>query len=196
MADGYIWYNMGMIEKPIRNQAFIDGQNLEFSTTNADKAWKVDLRKFRVYLEQKYLVDRAYYFIGFQKEENARLYQDIQEAGYILIFRKHNGGMSSIKKGNVDTDIVFTVMKKIAEREKFDKIILVSSDGDYFKMVDYLIEKGKFGRLLAPNYKKMSSLYKLFDRKYYTALNDDCVRKKIELNGWKKPTRSKKMGIA
>jgi hypothetical protein len=73
MVDGYIWYNMGMIEKPIRNQAFIDGQNLEFSTTNADKAWKVD---------------------------------------------------------------------------------------------------------------------------YYTTLNDDCVHKKIELNGWKKPTRSKKMGIA
>jgi uncharacterized LabA/DUF88 family protein len=185
-----------MTNKEIHNQAFIDGQNLEFSTTNAEKAWKVDLRKFRVYLERKYSVERAYYFIGFQREENAKIYQEIQEAGYILIFRKHNEKMSSIKKGNVDTDIVFTVMKKIAEREDFDKVILVSGDGDYFKMVDYLIEKDKFSRLLAPNYKRMSSLYKLFDRKYYAALNDDCVRKKIEVSGWKKPTQLKKTGIA
>ena len=183
-----------MTEKTIRNQAFIDGQNLEYSTTNAEKAWKVDLRKFRVYLERKYSVDRAYYFIGFQKEENAKIYQEIQEAGYILIFRKHNEKMSSIKKGNVDTDIVFAIMKKIAEKEKFNKVILVSGDGDYFKMVDYLIEKDKFERLLAPNYKRMSSLYKLFDRKYYAALNDDCVRNKIEAGGWMKSVKSKKDG--
>ena len=191
-----MWYNKDMTNKETHNQAFIDGQNLEYSTTNAEKAWKVDLRKFRVYLERKYSVDRAYYFIGFQRDENAKIYQEIQEAGYILIFRKHNEKMSSIKKGNVDTDIVFTVMKKIAEKEKFDKVILVSGDGDYFKMVDYLIEKDKFERLLAPNYKRMSSLYKLFDRKYYTALNDDCVRNKIEVSGWKKHIQSKKTGIA
>ena len=164
-----------MASKETHNQAFIDGQNLEYSTTNAEKAWKVDLRKLRVYLERKYSVGRAYYFIGFQRDENAKIYQEIQEAGYILIFRKHNEKMSSIKKGNVDTDIVFTVMKKIAEKEKFDKVILVSGDGDY---------------------KRTSSLYKLFDRKYYTALNDDCVRNKIEVSGWKKHIQSKKTGIA
>ena len=176
------------------NQAFIDGQNLEFSTTNADKAWKVDLKRFRVYLEQKYSVERAYYFLGFQQDENSKLYQDIQEAGYILIFRKHNEKMSSIKKGNVDTDIVFTIMKKIADKEKFDKVVLVSGDGDYYKMVDYLIEKNRFEKLLAPNHANMSSLYKLFSREYYAALNDLDVRKKIELHNWKKPT--KKTGIA
>jgi uncharacterized LabA/DUF88 family protein len=85
-------------------------------------------------------------------------------------------------------------MKKIADREKFDKVVLVSGDGDYFKMVDYLIEKNRFEKLLAPNSTNMSSLYKLFDRKYYTSLNDLGVRKKIELRGWAK--NSKKTGIA
>lgn len=176
------------------NQAFIDGQNLEFSTTKANEAWKIDLKRFRIYLEQKYAVERAYYFLGFQKDEQSKLYQYIQEAGYILIFRKHNEKMHSIKKGNVDTDIVFMIMKKIADREKFNKVVLVSGDGDYFKMVDYLIEKDKFEKLLAPNCTSMSSLYKLFDRKYYAALNDKGVQKKIALRAWKKP--SKKTGIA
>ena len=32
-------------------------------------------------------------------------------------------------------------MKKIIEKDEFDKIYLVSGDGDYKKMVDYLVKK-------------------------------------------------------
>ncbi|MDR1300180.1 MAG: NYN domain-containing protein [Candidatus Nomurabacteria bacterium] len=161
------------------NQAFIDGQNLRYSTAKADKSWSIDLRRLRVYLERKYKVDKAYYFIGYQMQKYEDLYRKIQEAGYILIFRQHNDKMDSIKKGNVDTDIIFTIMQKIADREKFDKVILVSGDGDYFKMVRYLIEKSKFARVLAPNEKYMSSLYKTFDPKYYAFLNRKEVKDKI-----------------
>lgn len=59
--------------------------------------------------------------------------------------------MKSAKKGNVDTDIVFTATRKVADNEDFDKAILVLGDGDYFKMVQYLVERGKFAQLLAPN---------------------------------------------
>ena len=48
------------------------------------------------------------------------------------------------KKGNVDTDIVFNIMKKIYKKEKFDKIVLVSGDGDYKMLVDFLIEEDRF----------------------------------------------------
>jgi uncharacterized LabA/DUF88 family protein len=163
----------------MNNEAFIDGQNLRFSTTKADKAWGVDLKRFRIYLDRKYSVSRAYYFMGYQMQQHAELYREIQEAGYILIFRQHNEKMNSIKKGNVDTDIVFTIMKKIADREKFDKIILVSGDGDYYKMVQFLIEKNKFMRLLAPNERRMSSLFKTLEPKYYAFLNRPEVKDKI-----------------
>ncbi|MDR1032835.1 MAG: NYN domain-containing protein [Candidatus Nomurabacteria bacterium] len=175
----------------MNNEAFIDGQNLRFSTTKADKAWDVDLKRFRTYLDRKYNVARAYYFMGYQMQQHAELYRKIQEAGYILIFRQHNEKMDSVKKGNVDTDIVFTIMQKIADREKFDKVILVSGDGDYYKMVQYLIEKNKFARLLAPNEKRMSSLYKIFEPKYYAFLNRLEVQDKIALK-----KRNKKAGSA
>ncbi|MDR3125489.1 MAG: NYN domain-containing protein [Candidatus Nomurabacteria bacterium] len=165
----------------MNNQAFIDGQNLRFSTTKADKAWNVDLKRFRAYLDRKYNVTRAYYFMGYQMQQHAELYRKIQEAGYILIFRQHNEKMNTIKKGNVDTDIVFAIMRKIAEREKFNKVILVSGDGDYYKMVQYLIEKNKFARLLAPNEKRMSSLYKTLEPKYYAFLSRPEVKDKIAL---------------
>jgi uncharacterized LabA/DUF88 family protein len=168
-------YNIKM-----NNEAFIDGQNLRFSTAKSDNPWLIDIKRFRIYLDKKYDVKRAYYFIGYHIDKYEEMYQKLQEAGFILIFRKHIELMATLKKGNVDTDIVFHIMRKIADQENLDKIYLVSGDGDYFKMVQYLIEKGKFGQLLAPNERRMSSLYKLFSSQFYAFLNRPDVKKKIE----------------
>lgn len=88
--------------------------------------------------------------------------------------------MLSHKKGNVDTDIVFSVMRKLADREKFDKVILVSGDGDYWRMVDYLIKKNKFEKLLAPNKDNLSSLYKTrTSDKFRAYLDQPEIQRKI-----------------
>ncbi len=144
----------------MNNQAFIDAQNLFLGTTKARPSWKVDLARFRVYLKDKYQVEKAYYFVGAFNPARQNLYNALQEFGYVVVFREHAETSLSQKKGNVDTDIVFTVMKKLVEKETINKIILVSGDGDYWRMVDYLISKGKFAKLLAPSKKAISSLYK------------------------------------
>ena len=41
------------------NLAFVDGQNMYMSTTSADKPWRIDLARFRVYLRRKYGVEKA-----------------------------------------------------------------------------------------------------------------------------------------
>ena len=51
-------------------------------------------------------------------------------------------------------------MKKLYIQEDFEKVILVSGDGDYKLLVDFLIEEKRFGKLLFPNKKFASSLYK------------------------------------
>jgi hypothetical protein len=48
----------------------------------------------------------------------------------------------------------------IDEKDDFEKIILVSGDGDYKNVVDYLIKKERFLKILFPNRKFSSSLYK------------------------------------
>lgn len=95
----------------MNNQAFIDGQNLILGTTTSDKPWKIDLYGFREYLRRKYNVTKAYYFIGCIDDNLQDLYDMIQDAGFILVFRAHGEKMISHKKGNVDTDIVFTAMR-------------------------------------------------------------------------------------
>lgn len=161
------------------NVAFIDGQNVYMGTRGADKPWCIDLSRFRIYLKQKYKVEKAYYFLGFLQEENQDLYSKIQEAGFVLIFRKHNSAMIGKKKGNVDTDIIFNIMKKMYKNEIPGNVILVSGDGDYKMLVDFLIEENKFEKILFPNQKKASSLYKKIHLKFRANLNVEQIRRKI-----------------
>lgn len=161
------------------NLAFIDGQNLHMGTTLSDTPWKVDLAKFRIYLEKKYHVIEAYYFLGYVQEVNQELYADIQKAGFILVFRQHNPAMVGKKKGNVDSDIIFNVMKRLYKNPNFDQIVLVSGDGDYKILVDFLIEEKRFKKVLFPNKKFASSLYKKIGSEYFDYLEIPDTKRKI-----------------
>ena len=159
------------------NQVFIDGQNLIMGTKMAERPWAIDWRRFRTFLREKYNGEKVYYFIGAYDRRFEKLYNYLKEDDYIVVFREHSEDMSGSKKGNVDTDIVFTIMKKLIEKEELDKIILVSGDGDYFRMVKYLIDKNRFGKLLAPNRAVISSLYRRIPDSLIGTLDD--VRIKV-----------------
>ena len=159
------------------NLAFIDGQNLHLGTKQ--NGWRIDHSKFRIYLKDKYNVNEAYYFLGYVSDENQDLYKNLQKSGFIVLFREHNANLKANKKGNVDTDIVFEIMKALIERDDFDKVVLVSGDGDYKKLVDYLIEKGRLKKLLFPNRQFASSLYNSLAPTYFDHLHSAAIRAKI-----------------
>jgi uncharacterized LabA/DUF88 family protein len=161
------------------NIAFIDGQNLYMGTGSDKPAWHVNLKKFMVYLRDKYKVTKAFYFLGCVIDCNDKLYDEIQEAGFILKFREHNSAMLGVKKGNVDSDIIFHVMKMLYQKEVFDKMVLISGDGDYKMLVDFLIEEDKFKKILFPNKNFASSLYKKLGSEYFDYLSNESIKKKI-----------------
>ncbi len=147
----------------------------------SDKPWRVDLSKFKVYLKKKYNVDESYYFLGYVQDGNQEIYSEIQKAGFILVFRQHNPAMLGKKKGNVDTDIVFEIMKRLYRKNDFEKIVLVSGDGDYKLLVDFLIEENKFIKILFPNRKFASSLYKKLGGEFFDYLDTGGVKSKISI---------------
>lgn len=161
------------------NYAFIDGQNLYLGTTSSHHPWHVDLKKFRSYLREKYAVGTAYYFLGCVNEDNQELYDNLQKAGFIVTFREHSSASISHKKGNVDTDIVFSIMKTLCENEDFEKVYLVSGDGDYYKMVKYLCVKERLGKMLFPSKKNASALYRKLAPRYFDYLDSKDVKNKI-----------------
>ncbi len=164
-------------EKRSRNIAFVDGQNLHLGTK--EDGWKVDLVRFRIYLRDKYHVAEAYYFLGYISDEQEALYSNLQRAGFIVVFKEHHQSAVGMKKGNVDSDIIFEVMRTLIDDKLFTKIVLVSGDGDYKKIVDYLIKKNRFEKILFPNMKFASSLYKKLTSRYFDYLSRDEVRNKV-----------------
>jgi len=168
----------------MNNYCYIDGQNFHLGTASAETPWTVDLYKFRIYLREKYNVNKAFYYLGYVQdgEKIEHLYESIQNAGFILVFRQHNSAMIGNKKGNVDSDIIFSIMKRLYKDNDFDKIVLVSGDGDYKMLVDFLIEENKLEKILFPNKKFRSSLYKQIGAPYFAYLDEKDVKKKIALN--------------
>jgi uncharacterized LabA/DUF88 family protein len=164
------------------NIAYIDGQNLYMGTTKSDPKWYIDLARFRIYLRDKYKVNKAYYYLGYVNDGEIyqSLYESIQSAGFLLVFREHNSAMMGAKKGNVDSDIIFDAMKRLYKKEAFDKIVLVSGDGDYKSLVTFLINEKRFSKLLFPNKRYASSLYKQLEPSYFDYLDSPGIKNKIE----------------
>lgn len=70
-------------------------------------------------------------------------------------------------------------MRRLMDEMDFDKIILVSGDGDYIKLVKYLIEKNMLKKILFPN-KQYSSLYNPIAYSLGINLSLPDIRSKIE----------------
>jgi uncharacterized LabA/DUF88 family protein len=133
------------------NYAFIDSQNLNLGTRSS--GWKVDYRKLRLYLRNKYNVQKAFMFIGLVAD-NQSLYTELQSAGFILVFkptvRYFVNGKETVK-GNVDAELV--LYAAAIEYPNYSRAIIVSGDGDFACLAEFLAGRDKLLHLLTPNHK-------------------------------------------
>ena len=144
--------------------AFIDSQNLNLGI--CDQGWKLDFARFRVYLKDKYKVTKAFLFLGFI-EENQKMYDYLENSGYQIIFKpivKQNGKV----KGNVDAELVLHTMIQL---NNFGTAVLVTGDGDFHCLIEFLDKKRKLKKLIIPNQKRYSSLLLKY-KKYMDFMNN------------------------
>ena len=164
------------------NYAFIDSQNVNLGIQ--ELGWKLDWRRFRVYLTEKYGIRKAFLFLGFVSEYQD-LYKSLQESGFILIFKPTFRGPEGKVKGNVDAELVLQAM---IEYNHYDRALIVTGDGDFYCLVKYLREKGKLLAVLAPNMRKYSALLKQAAKNQLAFMND--LRQKLAYNKEKDPVRT------
>jgi uncharacterized LabA/DUF88 family protein len=137
------------------NIAYIDAANLDQSLKVL--GWKIDYKRFRVWLKDKYKVEKAYIFIGLIPKYKS-LYTHLSEAGFTLVFKEVvYQGDANKPKGNCDTDLIMQAMEDYYEGD-LQKAILVSSDGDYAPMVKKLYENDRFHTILSPAPSKRCSI--------------------------------------
>lgn len=156
------------------NYAFIDSQNVYLSVKN--QGWKVDYSKLIIYLKDKYKVSKAYLFMGYL-DGNQQLYKKLQEDGFIVIFKPTLVNKDGSTKGNCDAELVLHTM---IEYQNYDKAVIISGDGDFFCLVQYLKENDKLEAILVPDQRKYSALLKKInspDRKFLSSLSE--IKNKI-----------------
>lgn len=166
-------------DKQPRVFAFIDSQNLNIGVQKS--GWKMDWRKFRKFLADKYGVTKAFMFIGYVPE-NEDLYEQMHQAGYAVVLKptfdltrpqpemlevmhedlnqKSEPEDKKPIKGNIDAELVLWAMK---EMSNYEKAIIVSGDGDFYCLVEYLDQKGRLLHLLAPS-QHYSNLYNRYEQ--------------------------------
>jgi len=161
---------------PKANYAIIDSQNLNLATQKM--GWKMDWKKFREWLKSEYNVEKAFMFIGYMPDYE-KLYDQLHSQGYLVVLKptlemvhtediQDAGGKNpedkpdekKTTKGNVDTDLVLHVMK---EYKNYDKALIVSGDGDFYTLIEYLDQNNKLLKLLTPNW-QYSSLLKPYEK--------------------------------
>lgn len=147
---------MNTTHKKENNYAFIDSQNLNLAIR--DQGWILDFKRFRKYLEDKYQVTKAFIFIGYINT-NQNLYTSLQKDGFILVFKPTLNLPDGKAKGNVDAELVLHTM---IEYPNYDKAVIISGDGDFHCLVDYLKRKDKLLKLVIPNRSRYSSLLRKF----------------------------------
>ncbi|MDP4031099.1 MAG: NYN domain-containing protein [Candidatus Beckwithbacteria bacterium] len=162
--------------KPQNNHAFIDSQNLNLGVRS--QGWQLDFGKFRQYLITKYHVKKTYLFIGYI-HGNQGLYTYLQNVGYICIFKptlEIKEGKNQVRvKGNVDAELVLHAM---IEFNNYNKAIIVSGDGDFHCLAEYLESKNKLLKIIAPN-QRYSSLLKKFNQ-YIVVISP--LKQKLRVN--------------
>lgn len=144
------------MKEPKNNYAFVDSQNLNLAIR--EQKWALDFKRFRKYLEDKYGVIKAFIFIGYIAT-NESLYTSLQEYGYILIFKPTLSLPDGRVKGNIDAELVLHTM---IEYPNYHKAVIVTGDGDFHCLIDYLKRQGKLARLIIPNRYRFSSLLRKF----------------------------------
>jgi len=128
---------------------YIDGSNLHKGVEGL--GWNLDYARFHTYLKDKYKVDRVYLFLGMiSKYKN--LYTKLQEFGYTLVFKETTYDGEGKVKGNCDAMLVHKITCDFYEKQ-ITKCILVSSDGDYAELTQFLKEKRVFKLLISPSNK-------------------------------------------
>lgn len=153
------------LEKPI--YAFIDSQNLNLGTSKdifkgkvrIYKGWKLDYQKFRRYLSDKFRVKEAFLFIGYIKQ-NEKLYRKLQSYGYKLVYKPTVKDNQGKPKGNVDAELVLYAGAILYKN--YDKAVIVSGDGDFHCLHNFLKQNGKLMKIIIPNRHSESSLLRYF----------------------------------
>lgn len=146
-----------------KTYVFIDASNIIYGASN--HGWKMDFKKLAHYLKTRFKAVRVIYYAGLDAENNKQLgfYEKLQEFNYILRLVPVKTFKDGKKKADVDSRMTFEIMKYFS---KYNRAIVMTGDGDFYWVLEYLLEKKKEVKLLSHADSTARELKKLFGEEF------------------------------
>lgn len=115
---------------------FVDVQNMYYSAKNLFDGAKVDFGQvLSVGVSGRQLIRAMAYVIRADVGEEEAFYEALQKQGYEVMAKELQVFAGGAKKGDWDVGLAIDAIRAA---DKLDTIVLVSGDGDYVPLVDYL----------------------------------------------------------
>jgi len=113
---------------------FVDIQNVYYGAMDNFKG-KIDFRKLTesIVKGRKLVVSNAYLVKG--DNDNSNFVTFMKQLGYSIISKDLKKRSDGSAKGNLDIEMVIDI---ITEKDRLDTVVLVSGDGDFVALVEYL----------------------------------------------------------
>lgn len=160
--------------------AFIDAQNLYRGVKNSFDywqkrgkknhydGWEIDMKRFFIFLKEKFKVSKAILFMGEDPKYQARR-EEFKKIGFDIVLKPYIKDNKGKTKGNCDAELVLHACK--IEYPNYDKAVIITGDGDFFCLVEDLVKEGKLEYLMIPNEFRYSSLYKNVDQRFFVFIS-------------------------
>ena len=164
--------------KPI-TYAFVDAANVIYRG-NGPNDWKIDLRKLLGYLKERFGASAVFYYGGIDRKNDAQcgINRKMAKWGYLLrlnpvkYFQNEQGKL--YRKADVDSRMTFEIMQKLPQ---YDRAIVLTGDGDFYWVLEYLLQQKDRVWLVANPRKTAKELKKLFGANF---ANLDSLRSQLE----------------
>ena len=122
-----------------KSYAFIDASNIIYGAR--EEGWLINQKKLIKYLKSKFSISKAFFYYGkdSKNKKKVEFLKKLKQFGYILRVKeiKRFGKRS---KANCDVDLTMDMLLLINE---YKKAIVLTGDGDFAPLFEYLISKKK-----------------------------------------------------
>ena len=144
--------------------AFVDAANIIYRNSEPNP-WKIDLKKLIKYLKERFGTSKILYFGGLddRNKTQIRIYKKLESWGYELrlnpVKRFVNERGEWYLKADVDARMAFEAMHL---QNDYDRAVFLTGDGDFFWLLEYLVQRKEKIWLLASPKKTAKELKKIF----------------------------------
>ncbi len=181
---------------PKKTYVFIDVSNIIYGAKKTGD-WEVNYKKLYLYLRSRYQASKVFFYAGVKSLKKNKFIR-LEKYGYILRLKelkiyKRKPLIKSIvcpkcnflfekkfhrfpeQKANCDVDLTFDAMRYSSD---YSRIILMSGDGDFYPLIDFLIKKSREVRIIGEANSTANSIKKIIGENFIDLISIKHIIKK------------------